>query len=261
MTSPTLDQKLFFTRLPFWPKVAHLVDVGSGPLAEVSAAAQAQRPLAVTCVDSEVGLSWETFLSSRAGLWMYDPVALLFSSVLHEMFSEAGHYKGFEPKSFWADVATVNPEYVIVRDMAWSVAQDWEPEGTQSMNDRLQNTAMLALLAGHREQAKLITKRMMEATGPDTVNYGAVVREYVEMLLKARYDPGEFEREGMEFYFALEPQAFLAEAVLDGYDVVHSRAFTPPFLGAYLRPRLPPSLRRKDAFTTHVEYVFKRRQE
>lgn len=259
-TSRTLlEDKLFFTHLPFWPEVGHLVDVGSGPLAEVAMAAK-RDDLTVKCVDSAFGLDWRQFLETEGALLA--PTALLFSSVIHELFSEGGHYRGQSPKSFWADVAAVDPEYVIVRDMAWkSVPKSWHesvlPGGMRRVGDWVEALMTYQLAVGMRGLPIGPTNRRvtlaLEKESPELL-----FRELTEMRLKGEYLDGPTAAVEMEeHYFALEPEPFVEQAALFGYAPVHARHFIPDYiatnqLGKAVASTFIPT------FTTHVEYVFKR---
>ncbi len=267
-----LEDKLFFTHLPFWPEVQHLVDVGSGPLAEVSTAAQAARTAAlhVTCVDSALGMGWGHYLANVAGKYEIDglPTALLFSSVIHELFSDAKHYGGADPRSFWADVAGVGPQYVIVRDMAFA-CQNYRPTTATLYRGVtvLRNMRDMIARSGFIEAAELIHHRMDAALNAleadaDVSKYAAnILRECVELMLKKPYigpestcTYAEKRREAEEHYFSLDPKPFVECANLHDYEVIHERRFLPDYIRDNVFGTTPVQ-----SFTTHIEYVFARK--
>jgi hypothetical protein len=285
-----LEDKLFFTKLPFFQEVDVLADIGCGPGAKI-ANAVSKLGKNVLAYDPNTRhpyarpLDWRYILENilvplPEDLRREVGNALLFSSVLHEMFSESGHYAGFKPRDFWSDVRRTGARYVIVRDMAWNLRAG-HPKSTVAQA----SAAMQAALTGMEAVAKATMQsaallrsqglpirddiRAIAAEGArtsramiDAEKAGdgeTIFKEFTQVYLRAMFPPASFMKELTENYFAIDPMLFVVAAEEFGYQPIFHEYFAPtPVLDhLYQSPAYGLAMPR-GSFTTHVKWVFQR---
>lgn len=278
----SLEEKLFFTELPFFQELDILMDVGCGPHAHVSheAAKRSRKDrLIVMPVDPNYVMkpeeqhlarnlfSWSDVIKGCTASSTGMQRAVLFSSVLHEMFSIGGHYGKPAAVQFWKDAAGTGAEYVIVRDMCFQCDPRtlMLPAQCHMLMDAMETALSLALMGGlPKVYTDAIVDRVNETTplGKPALTSQTILREYLQMLLQAQWGDKHMAAEMKEHYFALDAAHFDAAAQSVGYSPIHLRHYTPdhfkvPGHPAYkvFDPRgYPPQAN----ITTHIEAVYKK---
>lgn len=283
LKDPALEDKLFFTKLPFFQELGLLADIGAGPAQHVAKAVHNLRPdIGIIVVDPSLAAhpgdsenTWGGFLQdatrdgkglpSRSGRQR----ALLFSSSIHEMFSPEGHYGEPSPARFWLDVKETGTEYVILRDMAFTSSPDFvlRPDICHNMMDLHAKTIRGGVEHGlppHIANARTLRmlSHLAEVDGQPHGVSSVIMREHMDHTLKFMHGADRWLDEMEEFYFALDPKAFDYAATLAGYTPIHFETYALPFLkdheeiGKLWKPQDDSVM--QGTFTTHIKAVYKR---
>lgn len=244
-----LDHKLFF--LGHLPTLSGLLDWGcadgkllkeasqrgvwsvtawdSDPaMQEAAVAMLADHGHAFVAADEETALRALTFDSDVLG-----NNAVLFSSVLHEMYT----HQPEQMPALWERVAATNVEYIIVRDMYWG-AQPNEPMGTP---------LRVGIGILDTEYAQQVDE--FEQGLATSITYA---KNLAHFLLKYPYTQN-WQRELAENYFAL-PDLRPVLAPL-GYEPIHWHPHCPDFI----RERIKRDTGIELPFHTHVTAIFQRK--
>ena len=250
----SLSQKIFWRYLI--PDLAVLLDFGCADGALVKRLRQQEdAPFTkVICFDTdEVMLAkcpdehnifkysqeWQA-LNKLLGLTRPDrPSGVLFSSVLHEMYS---HRNLEEIHRFWATLADTDVEYIIIRDMYW---------GNQP-NQGLGNLREFRAIHHWIDDQLEVQVEEFEATLP--VGESAVFAKHLtHLLLKYPYETN-WERELQEDYFSMpDLRPLLGEL---GYEPIlfeHHQV-------EYIQERIKADSGFDLPFNTHLKAIFKRKK-
>lgn len=265
----SLEDKLFFTRLPFFEEVGLLIDVGCGPYAHVLKAA-ARPGLDTHALDpSPAGgnATWDQWLKAPKRIGLRDggrTTALLFSSVIHELFSPDAHYDKPDPQQFWTDVARTGTEYAIIRDMCFQCDPRTmlAPSACGRLLSALEHSVWLARHRGL--PAKLVDSIVYRVNrdiprGIPTLTSQTLLREFIQVLLQSQWGEERVHVEMAEHYFALDAPAFDLAAQASGYVPIYLRHYTPEHLKQG-NTKLAETLTQcpEANITTHFQAVYKK---
>lgn len=161
------------------------------------------------------------------------PSCIIFSSVLHEIFSD----KTINQGAFWYHVQELGFNYIAVRDMATSNLVE---------NGRDIPGVGYYLRAKYEEMAKDFEKE-----------YGdlCIRKNAIHFLLKYRWT-ANWQRELAENYLALNPAIMISQLSTSGYSLIFHDAFTLPYLENVVKKETEISLSRLGP--THIKSIFKR---
>lgn len=268
-TDPSLGDKLFFTELPFFKDLSVLVEIGCGQHAHVmKAAGGLHLKLVLGGVDQKYACpilsgpgDWSDFLNvmkpgtkNNTG----GDRALLFSSVIHEMFSLDGHYGKPDPAGFWTDILKTETEYVIVRDMSFACPADFVMPAErchEGMTLHAMGLGMFRQLGLQERYAEVTKERMMSGLrgGDPHLCSKTVMREGLMQRMQLQWGERSAVTEAQEDYFALDAKQFDLAAQAAGYTPIHFKAYVPEGVLPTIREDLMSK-----GITTHLQAVYRK---
>lgn len=242
----SLGSKLFFVdRIPAMQDVTLWFDFGCGDGALLKALHTAHPGASFVGYDidrwqvdtANAENPWGHFLSSwdyakgYLSAWTQGPKVAIFSSVLHEVWSNGG-----DLMALWREVEALGFDYIVVRDMALPRRTYWEPTPERWLE------ASKRLLASHLE-------RDFERT------YGplGVLSHFMHFLLKYPYR-ADWERELAEDYTRYSQERLIEKLTRGPYSVLHARGTST----RHFRDRVWADLGIFSDIPTHLELVLER---
>ncbi len=161
------------------------------------------------------------------------PSCIIFSSVLHEIFSD----KRINQGAFWYHVQEWGFNYIAVRDMA-----------TSNIIESERDVPGVGFYL--RMKFEEIAKEFKKIYGSLSIRKNAI-----HFLLKYRWT-ANWKRELEEDYLSLNPAIMISQLSTSGYTLLFHDAFTLPYLDDVIRRDTDISLRRLGP--THIKSIFKR---
>ncbi|GGG60558.1 hypothetical protein GCM10011378_40730 [Hymenobacter glacieicola] len=170
----------------------------------------------------------------------YGGTGILFSSVLHEMYT---HGTSAQMRQHWKDVAATGVDYIVIRDMFWG------PQGDYLLSEYpTPYCQFIKWIAKGTHSAQLTEFNASLPCGESTME----ARIATEYLLKYPFVEN-WERELEEIYFAL-PDLRPVLAPL-GYEPVYWNHHCPDFI----QERIKKDTSIDIPFNTHLSAIFRRK--